>query len=736
MEEVLPSGHHVFAGSTTSTSRCRISIVRQSGIGACILRCRYDEDASQPEGSVDLVLVSESGAEMRSRLDRHEVGGRPVLESRLQLAGPEAQLLQQPIWRAFVTADNTEGREPLAVPKSGLPRWPPVVVWTGTLLREVRADSDGGDVTLTVTEIDPYVEVDRVDVRSATLVLHCRILAETAEMSTDTRLLLLPRQDTDSSLEFPAGISAMHGKLTIDCRTLPLEHEETYSLHLRIGSQVLPLASRLDEVRNKQAAVSFPSVLIEHDQHRVEVQPRYRAGKGDFRLTVRELAPTEPINEDGAHPDDRPSSRSRRDPLGPRARNRAHRWLTRLERYERNRKPRKWTPPEKARVYFLVTDLSHTGGITRTVVTLANELCPDHEVEIICQKQRGTSLPFPVDRRVRVSSLTDRTPPRQWLHRLPKRILRRLTQRRASWLVHERDPQFTTQNLWIDILLLRKLHRLQPGVLISTRRPLSVAAARFTPPYVRTIGQEHMNLSRHGTELTEEIKEHFPKLDVVTVLSSGDAKGYRGHLADSSTLVRKIPNAIPGPRRTSDLTSKRVIALGRCTWQKGFDLLIAAFSQVAARHSDWQLRIFGDGPELPRLREQVSSLRLHNQVLLMGATHDPSEELASGSMFVLSSRYEGFGMVIVEAMAAGLPIVSYRCPRGPADIVTDGKDGILVPPRDVDALAAAVNELIENPAERARYAAAALQSAAQYRPEVVGRRWRRLIHDLTTPDDT
>jgi glycosyltransferase involved in cell wall biosynthesis len=170
-----------------------------------------------------------------------------------------------------------------------------------------------------------------------------------------------------------------------------------------------------------------------------------------------------------------------------------------------------------------------------------------------------------------------------------------------------------------------------------------------------------------------------------------------------------------------------VVAAGRLAPQKGFDLLIAAFGEVAADHPDWRLRILGSGDRRAELQAMIDARGLADGVELAGATSDIGAELAQASIFALSSRREGFPLVLVEAMSKGLAVVSFACPTGPEDLIEDHANGILVPPQDISAFATALRELIEDEPLRRRLGAAAATTASAYGVDAVGPRWEALL---------
>ena len=481
-----------------------------------------------------------------------------------------------------------------------------------------------------------------------------------------------------------------------------------WDLRLHAGGQVLRVGKHEDGVAGKKRAVWYPPVRI-GDR---EAQAYFTT---DDNLSVRVGPPRREAPEPGD--DDEPPGGGlvRRRVLRPLA-IAAHRLLAPLlAAVLRGR-----GAGAGADVRILLMHAYGMGGTIRTALNLAGHLAERREVEIVSVMRRRDEPFFGFPSGVRVTSLDDRRGGR-----------RGLLDRIPSVLVHPDDHVYAACSLKTDVLIARAVRSTGGGVLIGTRPGFNAAIARLAPPGVVTIGQEHMNFHSHRPGMAAEIRRRYGRLDALAVLTHDDRRDYEDLLGAARTRVVRIPNAVPPLEGgVSPLDAKVAVAAGRLTAQKGFDLLVEAWEPVARRHPDWQLRIYGGGPERPRLRRLIAERELYNEVFLMGPTPRLGTELAQASLFVLSSRFEGFGMVIVEAMSKGLPVVSFDCPRGPAEIITDGEDGRLVPPEDVGALSARVLELIEDAGERRRLAAAALATAQRYDARAVGQEWDALLADL------
>jgi len=173
-----------------------------------------------------------------------------------------------------------------------------------------------------------------------------------------------------------------------------------------------------------------------------------------------------------------------------------------------------------------------------------------------------------------------------------------------------------------------------------------------------------------------------------------------------------------------------VVAMGRLVPQKGFDMLIDAFAPLARNHPDVTLEIWGEGPERSRLERRRDDLGLAGRVRLPGTTTEPHAAIGRAGVFVMSSRREGFPMVLGEAMASGVPCVSFDCPSGPRELIRDGVDGLLVPPNDVPALGAALERLITDRELAARLASRAPEVVERFSLEAILEQWSTIFAEV------
>lgn len=192
-----------------------------------------------------------------------------------------------------------------------------------------------------------------------------------------------------------------------------------------------------------------------------------------------------------------------------------------------------------------------------------------------------------------------------------------------------------------------------------------------------------------------------------------------------------IPNPVMPPAEVTSediiLAEPSIVAMGSFDHQKGFDMLLQAFAKISERFPDWSLTILGDGKLRPALESLRDELGLNSKVYMPGIVNNPYDYLSRTDIFVLSSRYEGFPNALCEAMASGAAVISFDCKTGPAQIINDGVDGILVPHEDVDALAAAMTNIMGDEIKRNSLKAAAPEIINKFSIDKVMNMWADVI---------
>ncbi|PWV54955.1 glycosyltransferase family 4 protein [Nocardiopsis sp. L17-MgMaSL7] len=379
------------------------------------------------------------------------------------------------------------------------------------------------------------------------------------------------------------------------------------------------------------------------------------------------------------------------------------------------------------RIAFVIANGYAMGGTVRTVHNLARGLSAHHEVEIVSLVRKRRRPFFTPDENVRLVPLSDDTdesrvrPPRKrvmdhW-HQQAERIVPEPERRRNK----NYTPEAVTG-------LRRYLRTTKADVVIGTRPGINLLLAEWAPSRVLTIGQEHLNLGEHNAKVRKAITKVYPKLGGLSVLTETDRAAYAELLGSPEGWLTALPNALePGEPPRATLDEPIIAAAGRFSPVKQYPLLVEAFAHVVAEHPEWRLHIHGGGDRDEELRETVRRLGLENNVGIMGRTTDMLGELSKASMLAVSSRVEGFGMTIIEAFSVGVPAVSFDCPHGPREIIDHGRNGLLVPPQDTEALGAALNRLVADREERHRMGAQALASASDYGLEDVTAQWEAFL---------
>ena len=232
-------------------------------------------------------------------------------------------------------------------------------------------------------------------------------------------------------------------------------------------------------------------------------------------------------------------------------------------------------------------------------------------------------------------------------------------------------------------------------------------------------------IDRLRTKQDEKIARKFDKFVVLT----NEDKEYWGAMPN----IEVIPNAaMPMGNNLSDGSAKRVIAVGRLDYQKGFDRLIQAWGIVQQHETfkDWTLDIFGQGEWKKMLQNMIDKAELNKHTHINKPTNAIGKEYANSSLIVMTSNYEGFGMVLVEAMACGVPAIAFDCKCGPKDIIEDGINGLLVKDGDISGLARAMVNLMDNDSLRLRLASNARRITEIYSEENVMGQWVSLFEEL------
>lgn len=373
------------------------------------------------------------------------------------------------------------------------------------------------------------------------------------------------------------------------------------------------------------------------------------------------------------------------------------------------------------KIVYVTPALYMAGGVERVLTLKANYFAEHfgYDITIILTEGKGKPLFYPLNENIKVINL-DINFEELWHCSFIKKVYLYLRKQRRY-----------------KKLFIAELMRLRPDITISLLRR-EINFLNEINDGSKKIGEMHINRANYRNFEANEsniVKDLFAKfwmrnlvkklkrLDHFVVLTEEDKKAW-----PELQNIRVIPDPLSFcPTKKSSLKDKRVIAVGRYVYQKGFDMLLQAWRRIEKQYPDWQLAVYGDGERTSyeQLMEElgINAARCH----LNGPTSDIQLEYVNSSLFVFSSRFEGFGMVLVEAMACGLPVVSFACPCGPRDIIKDEYDGLLVENGNVEALANSLSMLMNDETLRFSMSQEGQKNVQRFRIEQVAQQWNAIF---------
>ena len=375
-------------------------------------------------------------------------------------------------------------------------------------------------------------------------------------------------------------------------------------------------------------------------------------------------------------------------------------------------------------ILYIYAEISIKGGTDKILVEKANYLVRHgYDVTIVTESQMGKPLSFKLEDKVcHIDMGLDFG--KQYTQGSFRRFLTysslmRKYKSRLKKVIDRQRPDIIISAMGRSLSLLSKMD--YDGIKIGE--------AHTTKTHLRSL---HLMEQRGGVfkviakYMRWKMCRYASKLDALVLLTTNDAEDWK---SVAKTFV--IPNPISFfPKESAELVNKQVIMVGRYNDAKGYDYLIPAWEIVHLRHPDWALNVYGSGELRDQVKEWIRERHLETTIIMHNPVDNIMEKYKDSSICVLSSRYEGFSLVILEAMSCGVPVVSFDCPYGPRNIIKNGEDGILIEPLNYQALAEGICQLIENKSLRMQLGANAREDVLRFSQDSIMEQWEDLFHKL------
>lgn len=379
------------------------------------------------------------------------------------------------------------------------------------------------------------------------------------------------------------------------------------------------------------------------------------------------------------------------------------------------------------KIAYILSSFFAKAGTERILSDKMNYLANryGYDITFITYEQGNHPMAFSLDKRIRVIDLNTRFFPLYKLNPVRRVIAKSFQKRKLKSNLH-------------DVLSV-----VNPDFVVLTTYDFDKFGSILTLPY-RFVIESHICIS----DVRQEFRQHnvilklfgkyldsihfktMNKADALVSLTSADKTNWEKHVNIPIFVIPNLVTVYPNDISCYSERSNRIICVGRLTRQKGFDYLIKAWALIANKYPGWKIDIFGSGDLEDFLIQMIENYNLKESITINKPTSNIFEEYDRSSIYVLSSRYEGFGLVLLEAMSFGIPCISFNCPHGPSDIITNGEEGILVPVGDINKLADSIEWMITHKEERERMSQNSREKVKNFLAENIMPQWIELFNKV------
>lgn len=374
------------------------------------------------------------------------------------------------------------------------------------------------------------------------------------------------------------------------------------------------------------------------------------------------------------------------------------------------------------KIIYCINGLFNSGGMERILTNKVNYLVENfnYDITIITTDQKNREVFYPLNKKVKHIDLG-----LNYTDDLGKNFFKRIYIYIRKQIKHRK-------------LLKKFFIELKPNIIISLGNHETFFLPEIVDKNIKTIREHHFNKNFRLQELSQNFlyklkffydnyreEKSLKKYDEFIVLTNEDKKLWK------NSKVKVIPNFSNYiSNKVSKCNNRKLISVGRLSYEKGYDILIDVWNLISRKYPDWTLEIYGEGKEREGLQNKINKLGLENSFLLKGTVKNIQDKYLESSIYVMTSRYEGFGMVIIEAMSCGLPIISFDCPYGPKNIITDNEDGFVVQFENIKQMAERVEELIVNEEKRRLFGKRAKENVQRFSQDKIMEQWNRIFIEL------